>query len=262
MTEREIAEQNTVLRATVGSTLHGLALEGTDDRDEMGVCIEPPQYVVGLQRFEQWVHRSKPEGVRSQAGDLDLTVYSLRKWCRLALKGNPTVLLLLFAPPEYCSVRSEIGAKLQGLAPLFVSRRAGIAHLGYLRAQKQRLLGVRGQKRTQRPELEHEHGYDTKYAMHMLRLGFQGIELMQHGRLVLPMKEWPREFLRSVREGDVDLTQVVKTVRSLERKLQELVEMARLPEQGDAQSVDQFLLLSYAEHWANCAPTAIATERV
>jgi hypothetical protein len=27
--------------------------------------------------------------------DLDLTIYSLRKWMRLALKGNPTILLRL-----------------------------------------------------------------------------------------------------------------------------------------------------------------------
>ena len=36
--------------------------------------------------------RTQPEGVRSGPGDLDLIVYSLRKWMRLALTGNPTVL--------------------------------------------------------------------------------------------------------------------------------------------------------------------------
>ena len=34
-----------ILRATVGSTAHGLHLAGTDDRDEMGICIEPPASV-------------------------------------------------------------------------------------------------------------------------------------------------------------------------------------------------------------------------
>src|SRR4051812_43174814 len=92
----EIAERHTILRATVGSRLHGLALEGTDDRDEMGVCIEAPEYVAGLRHFEQYVYRTKPEGVRSEAGDLDLTIYSLRKYARLALNGNPTILLLLY----------------------------------------------------------------------------------------------------------------------------------------------------------------------
>ncbi len=37
---------------------------------------------------------------RSGAGDLDVIVYSARKWARLALSGNPTVLLPLFVPDE------------------------------------------------------------------------------------------------------------------------------------------------------------------
>ena len=64
----------------------------------MGICIEPPEYVAGLRRFEQWVYRTQPEGARSGPGDIDRTVYSLRKWCRLALAGNPTVMLLLHVP--------------------------------------------------------------------------------------------------------------------------------------------------------------------
>jgi uncharacterized protein len=35
---------------------------------------------------------------------------------------------------------------------------------------------------TNRPELVAVHGYDTKYAMHALRLGLQGIELLTTGR--------------------------------------------------------------------------------
>lgn len=90
---RAIAEPNTILRGLVGSSVHGLVLDGTDDRDEMGVCVEPRRYVLGFGKFEQWVYRSAAEregdaGARSCAGDLDLNMYSLRKWARLALQGN------------------------------------------------------------------------------------------------------------------------------------------------------------------------------
>src|SRR3978361_1647458 len=77
---REIAEANIALRVQVGSGLHGVTIAGTDDRDEMGVCIEPPECVIGLRKFEQYQYRTQPEGARSGSGDLDLTVYSLRKW--------------------------------------------------------------------------------------------------------------------------------------------------------------------------------------
>ena len=37
-----------ILRATVGSTVHGLHHGGQDDRDEMAVFVEPPEYRLGL----------------------------------------------------------------------------------------------------------------------------------------------------------------------------------------------------------------------
>ena len=48
MTTLEIVEQGTILRATVGSTVHGLHDGGQDDRDEMAVFVEPPEYLIGL----------------------------------------------------------------------------------------------------------------------------------------------------------------------------------------------------------------------
>lgn len=138
-------------------------LSGTDDRDEMGVCLEPRRYVVGFGKFEQWVYRSAAEreghaGARSHAGDLDLTVYSLRKWARLALQGNPTVLLLLFLPDSAIVVRTNVGAELQELAPAFASKCAGKRFLGYLEAQRQRLVGERGQRDINRNDLVEKFG--------------------------------------------------------------------------------------------------------
>jgi hypothetical protein len=86
----------------------------------MGVCIEPPEYVIGLEHFETWVHRTRPEGVRSEAGDLDFVVNSLRKYARLALRGNPTVLLLLFViRTTYCCERPSATSCRHSRQPSF-----------------------------------------------------------------------------------------------------------------------------------------------
>ncbi len=98
MTARDIAFENEILRGVVGSTAHGTAVDGQDDRDEMAVFIEPPENVCGLTPCDHYIYRDKPEGVRSEAGDLDLTMYSLRKFCRLAEQGNPSVVILLWLP--------------------------------------------------------------------------------------------------------------------------------------------------------------------
>ena len=58
----DVAQGNCILRGLVGSTVHGLANPGTDDRDEMGVCIEPPEYVMGT-AVRALRARTQPEGV-------------------------------------------------------------------------------------------------------------------------------------------------------------------------------------------------------
>src|SRR3954453_11062871 len=155
MDSKEIIDRGTILRATVGSTIHGLHHGGQDDRDEMAVFVEPPEFLLGLRRargirgglygFEHYVERTQPEGVRSGPGDLDLVAYSLRKWVRLALKGHPAVLVLLFVPDELVIVETELGRELRALRPALLSARVGRGYLGYLRGQRERLLGSRGQ---------------------------------------------------------------------------------------------------------------------
>jgi uncharacterized protein len=39
-----------ILRVQVGSGVHGTSIAGQDDRDEMGLCLEPSQFVTGLAR--------------------------------------------------------------------------------------------------------------------------------------------------------------------------------------------------------------------
>src|SRR5438309_2631112 len=140
MNSRELVERGTVLRGTVGSTGHGLHHGGQDDRDEMAVFVEPPQYLIGHRRargirgglygFEHYVERTQPEGARSGPGDLDLVAYSLRKYVRLALKGHPTILLLLFVPDDLVQAQTELGKELRAMRPALLSKRAGRGYLG------------------------------------------------------------------------------------------------------------------------------------
>jgi predicted nucleotidyltransferase len=243
-----VARGGCVLRGIVGSTVHGLANAGTDDRDEMGVCVEPPEYVAGLRPFEHWVFRTQPEGVPSGPGDLDLTIYGLRKYCRMALKGSPTVLLLLFIGDDHVLERTEIGAELQALAPAFVSRRTGRAFLGYVDAQRRGLLGDRHATRTR--ELSVEHGYDTKYAMHALRIAHQGRELLATGRITLPTAEPERRRLMEVRRGEIPLTAVLERLQQQSAALEQDVVDARLPDEPDQDRVDRFLVSAYQRSWA------------
>jgi uncharacterized protein len=265
---RAIAEDGMILRVQVGSGVHGTSISGQDDRDEMGVCLEPQRFVTGLARvpngirgqglsvrFEQYERHTawdRPGGIanRSGAGDLDVIIYSARKWARLALAGNPTVLLVLFAPDEEVVFRNEPGAELVGNAHRFVSRLAAGRFLGYLRAQKAAMEGQIG-AHTNRPELVAVHGYDTKYAMHALRLGLQGVEYLTTGRITLPVPEPHRAYLRSIRRGEVPLAEVLDAITSTEAQLTHLREASAVPDQPDHGWVDDWLHRSHLSFWAS-----------
>jgi predicted nucleotidyltransferase len=255
----ELVSRGTILRATVGSTVHGLHHGGQDDRDEMAVFIEPPEYRLGLKLargqgrklhpLEHWVERTQPEGARSGPGDLDLVAYNLRKYLRLALKGHPTVLLMLFVPPELTLVETEIGRELRALTGSILSKRAGRGYLGYLQGQRERLLGTRGQRNVNRPELIEAYGFDTKYAMHAVRLGYQGVELLETGRLTLPMPEPTRSRVMAVRLGERSFDEVIAEIDEVQGRLTTALELTALPDEPDREAVDTFLVDAYRRAW-------------
>ncbi|WP_445150929.1 DNA polymerase beta superfamily protein [Baekduia sp. Peel2402] len=243
-----VATEGCILRGLVGSTVHGLSNPGTDDRDEMGVCIESEDYILGLRRFEHCVARTQPEGHPSGPGDVDLTIYGLRKFARLAIKGSPTVLLLFFVAGDDVLHRDPLGEQLQQLAPAFLSRRTGRAFLGYLDAQARSLRGERHATRTR--ELSATHGYDTKYAMHALRIGHQGIELLQTGRISLPVAEPDRTRLRGVRAGEPPLSEILEQIEDATERLRAAADAADLPPDADLARIDAFLGDAYRTAWA------------
>lgn len=247
--------QGEILRALVGSTLHGTGRPDQEDTDYMGVCVEPWQAVLGLEHFEQWIWRSQPEGVRSGYGDIDITVYGLRKFLSLAVKGNPTILTALFVPEEYLAVVTDLGRELQALAPSIVSKQAAMPFAGYLKAQRERLEGVRGGRHTNRPELIGEHGYDTKYAMHALRLAFQGQELLATGRITLPVPNPWGDQLRSIRRGEVPYELYLAILKIEEERLFQAAEASPLPDLPDRDRVNSFAAKARLVTW----PEALAS---
>ncbi len=246
---KEIALSNEILRGLVGSGAHGTAIEGQDDRDEMAVFIEPAANVCGLSPVDHYIHRTAAEGVRSGPGDLDLTMYSLRKFCRLARQGNPSILLLLWLP-EYI-VASPAGGRLLAIRDAFHSQEAGKRHLGYLISQKKALLGERSPK-VSRPEMVAKYGFDTKFAMHALRLGYQGVEYMTTGALEIPVAEPNLSTLRAVRGGQIPFDETLRLIEEVEAKLISAIDSCA--SFADRKRIDDFLVTEHWKHWAHALP--------
>ena len=120
--------------------------------------------------------------------------------------------------------------------------------------------------RVTRTRLIQEHGYDTKFAMHAVRLGYQGIEYLETGRLTLPMSAG-RDYCMAVRLGQVPLPDVIRELEGLEKKIcvltygAEMVPetvtgrrdysrgVSTLPEHADRHALDRLLVELYTEAW-------------
>jgi len=253
--DRDAVLPNEVLRTVVGSGVHGLAVEGTDDHDEMGVYVEPAATVLGLgRRQDTYTWRTRPEGHRSGPGDTDLVVYSLRHFLRLAVQGNPSLLVPLYAPADAVLIEQPLGAELRGLADRIVSAESGQRYLGYLRGQRERMLGGGKQGRVpNRPELVERYGFDTKYAGHAVRLGLQGVELLERGGLTLPMRPADRDLVLGVRTGRYTLPEVDAMVEALDAQLVRLLArphgLAVRPE-PDREALTRWSVEAHQRHWS------------
>ncbi len=124
---------HTIHRITAGSYLYGTAREDSDI-DTRGVCLMPPAALLGLSPFEQY---------QQYNAEQDVEIYGLTKFVKLALVNNPTMIDILFAPPETWQVQSYYWNDIYQIRHSFLSQRVLRTFSGYAHDQLKRLEGHR-----------------------------------------------------------------------------------------------------------------------
>jgi uncharacterized protein len=124
---------------TIFLTKHGSQAYGTStpesDTDYKGICIEPPEYYMGMnQHFEQAeFHRP------------DAAIFSLRKFMKLASNCNPSVIEILFTSPEDWLMQDSSEPNFKAFVQLFdarhlfLSKKARFTFSGYAMSQLKRI---------------------------------------------------------------------------------------------------------------------------
>ncbi|MGH9529658.1 MAG: DNA polymerase beta superfamily protein [Terriglobales bacterium] len=234
-----------------GSELHGAKVKDTDDLDIYGVYLEPPELLLGLDKQDFYVWSTAGNERRNGPDDIDVCLYSLRKWSGLAAKGNPTALHFLFSQ-NYLQ-KTEPWEGIVRNREVFLSRLAAFQFRGFAEAQLRRLQGFGTGKKGQRHELIGEHGYDIKAAMHVIRLLNEGIELMRSGAITLPRPE--KDLLITIRTGKYgSLERVLKLANSLFIELELAEARSVLPEKADRKLISQLLSDTYLRYWNGSSP--------
>lgn len=91
-----------------------------------------------------------------------------------------------------------------------------------------------------RSELEEKHGYDTKHALHLIRLLRMGKEILEEGE-VRVFRPDAKELL-SIRAGEIPYEKLIEEAKELENSINSLVFKSSLPESIDPSFVDQLSL--------------------
>lgn len=241
-----IGEGDVLAVIEAGSTAHAISV-GTDDLDFTVVRVEPfDELVVGNPKRQSMMLRTQPAGVRSRPGDIDLQVYTFRRFVNLAAAGNPSVLMILFASEELRLI--DNGLPGRRIADLTRSSRAAGSYQGYMQRQLDKWIGSSG-KAGSRPELVEAHGYDTKFASHAIRLGLQGIEYLTTGALTLPILEPVAGRIRDVRRGVTSEADALEWVHELIEQLEMAATASTLPDSPDKAAIDAFVAGFYADRY-------------
>lgn len=238
----------------VGSTAHGTGIPGGEDFDECCVVMESERAVFGLGRgVQNYMQRTQSEGSRSGPGDVDRQVYSLREFLRLAAAGNPSIMVALFGP---VLGSNEIGVRLRELSGAFIGAHMIPRFRGYMHSQGLRLLGLKGSGHGargggRRDEVIAQHGWDTKYAMHAARLGFQCIELCTTGQLILPTPDPVGGWLRALRRGAVSQEEWWETCHHLDAQMRDLMATLAggLRLYADVEAIESFSTWAHLAWW-------------
>jgi predicted nucleotidyltransferase len=242
-----------ILETVHGSQAYGLATAASDV-DRKGVFVGDFPAFLG---YRPW-----PEQVELTP---DHTLYDIRKFFTLAAACNPTVIEVLFTLDADRTAVTAEGELLLARRGEFLSRRAGdsfgrygLSQLRRIKTHRRWLLSppVREpepgdriaqkewhqyqewvkKRNPKRAELERQHGYDTKHAMHLVRLLRMAREILTGGEVVVRRPDAAE--LRRIREGALTFDELLAEAERMGGELPALAQASPLPVEPDEARLD------------------------
>jgi hypothetical protein len=207
--------QNTPLVTLGGSWAYGTQTNASDV-DLLGVCIPPIEYFYGFNHtFEQEdrigfceeFRTHLPPHIQSEK-PLDVKVFDIRKFFRLAIAANPTVLDMLFAPAENILAVDNAMGEILAHRNEFLSQKVFYVCNGLVTDQHARMSR----------RFKETGAFDLKDAAHTIRIGGMAYEILTTGTYN------PRHTnvagLHAIRNGEWEYPAVLALMSESSKKLQ------------------------------------------
>lgn len=243
----------------MGSDAYGVS-SSSSDRDVYGFCIPPEEELFPHLRgeipgfgkpgpvFEQF---QQHHVVDVSAGEkavktYDMTVYSIVKFFQQCMNGNPNMIDSLFVPRRCVLYSTPIGEMVRENRTLFLHKGCWHTFKGYAYSQIHKIKTKRpiGKRKV----MIETHGFDVKFAYHVVRLLNEVEQILTEQDLDL---ERNREQLKAIRRGDWTLEQVETYFATKERDLESVYARSSLPEKPDEVQIRNLLLDCLEHHYGS-----------
>lgn len=242
----------------------------TSDFDVYGFCIPKREdvfpHLAGriegfgkqIQRFEQWQeHGIVDKDAQGGAGrTYDFTIFGIVRYFQLLMENNPNVVDSAFTAADCVLHSTNIGNLLRDNRKLFLHK--GVIHKlrGYAFSQ---LHKAGSQNRVgKRAELVEKLGYDPKFLAHVVRLSLQAEQILLTGDLDLRQD---REYIKSVKRGEIGLEEVRTWFTRKEEHLTKLYEQSTLQHSPDEPKIRQLLLDCLESHYGNLSECVVNVDK-
>lgn len=252
---------NTQYLTIMGSLAYGVSSDSSD-MDIYGWCIpkkelvfphisgEIPGFGKQIQRFEQWQqHHIKDQSALSGKGqEYDFSVYSIVKYFQLCMDNNPNMIDSLFVPQTAILHISQIGNMVRENRKMFLHKGSWHKFKGYAYSQLHKMKSKNPEGK--RKELIDLHGYDVKFAYHVIRLISECEQILVEGDLDLQEKG-RREHMKAIRNGEVSQEDIERWFQDKEKQLEKLYHESKLQYKPDESKIKNLLLDCLEQHYGS-----------
>ncbi len=217
-----------ILKVYAGSHSYGTNTPESDE-DFRGICIPPKSYLLGLDNFES-----------KDTKNPDEVIYSLHKFVQLALQNNPNILDALFVTNNHVLFINDFGKELRDIRYDFLSKNVYKTYGGYAYSQLRRMVTVEKNAIGKRSTIIEKFGYDTKNAMHLIRLLKMGIEVLTEGEVNV-LRHDNKELLK-IRNGAYSKQEIEEEAKRLQNLLDLAYVNSKLPSKANYHKINEWLV--------------------
>ncbi len=224
------------------------------DFDIVGFAIPPKdivfphlQGIIGfatqVRKFDKFIQQGIVD--KEARKEYDFAIYGIVRFFSLCMDCNPNMIETLFTPTFCVQHTTAVGQLVRENRKLFLHKGGFHKLKGYAFSQ---LSKMSREPQGKRKELVEKHGFDTKFALNVVRLMLECEQLLEEGDLDLLRN---REHLKAILRGEISEEDIRKWATDKERHLENLYATSTLRHSPDEEKIGQLLIDCLEMHYGD-----------